>query len=120
MAEFAELFAHHTHYISMLTNEEIAAYTAQFANEEGITFSDEDLAFVRLWAGGHPGLLEGTCRVLGILTGRPVRDATQDWIIHRRAAEILTHDINIQAECRKLWNDLCPAEQEALDGSVPG
>ena len=61
------------------------------------------------------GLLEGTCRVLGILTGRPpLRDPSQDWIIQRRAADILAHDINIEAECRKLWNDLCTGEQEAL------
>jgi hypothetical protein len=33
--------------------------------------------------------LESTCRVLGLVTGRPLRDASQDWIIHRRAAEIL-------------------------------
>jgi DNA-binding winged helix-turn-helix (wHTH) protein len=114
VAEFSELFAHHTYYISLLTDTEVAEYVVQFADQEGVTFSDEDLAFVRLWAGGHPGLLEGTCRVLGILTGRPVRDLSQDWIIHRRAAEILSHDINIQAECRKLWGDLCVAEQEAL------
>jgi DNA-binding winged helix-turn-helix (wHTH) protein len=114
VAEFAELFAHHTHYMSLLTDDESAGYAAQFATEEGITFSEENLAFIRQWAGGHPGLLEGTCRVLGILTGRPMRDPSQDWIIQRRAAEILAHDINIEAECRKLWNDLCTGEQEAL------
>jgi hypothetical protein len=114
VGEFAELFAHHTYYMSLLTDAEITAYSAHFAGEQGVTFSDEDLSFIRLWAGGHPGLLEGTCRVLGMVTGRPVRDASQDWIIHRRATEILTHDINIQSECRKLWNDLCTGEQEAL------
>ena len=79
-----------------------------------MTFSEEDLAFIRLWAGGHPALLETTCRILGMLTGRPVRDASQDWIIHRRAAEVLAQDLNIQAECRKIWNDLTEPEQEAL------
>ena len=82
--------------------------------EEGVTFSDEDLAFIRAWAGGHPALLETTCRILGLLTGRPVRDASQDWIIHRRAAEVLAQDLNIQAECRKIWNDLTDTEQAAL------
>jgi DNA-binding winged helix-turn-helix (wHTH) protein len=114
VSEFAELFAHHTHYISLLTDEEIAAYTAQFTAGQGVTFSDEDLAFIRLWAGGHPGLMEDACRVLGLLTGSPVREPSQDWIIHRRAAEILTRDINIEAECRKLWGNLCEAEREAL------
>jgi DNA-binding winged helix-turn-helix (wHTH) protein len=52
--------------------------------------------------------------VLGMLTGRPVRDPSQDWIIHRRAAEVLAQNLNIQAECRRILGDLAPAEQEAL------
>jgi DNA-binding winged helix-turn-helix (wHTH) protein len=114
VAEFAELFAYHTLYISMLQAAEIEQFVARFAREEGVTFSDEDLAFIRAWAGGHPALLETTCRILGLLTGRPVRDASQDWIIHRRAAEVLAQDLNVQAECRKIWNDLADAEQAAL------
>lgn len=116
VSEFAELFDHHTHFISLLSDQETADYVAEVAGLENVTFSENDIAFIRQWGGGHPGLLEGTCRVLGILTGRPVRDASQDWIIHRRAAEILSHDINIQAECRKLWNDLTLGEQDALIG----
>jgi len=114
VAEFSELFSHHVLYISPLSDEGIAAYLASFAASEDVTFDDEDLAFVRMWAGGHPDLLETTCRVLGMLTGRPVRDPSQNWIIHRRAAEVLAQDINIQAECRKIWNDLTTVEQEAL------
>ncbi len=114
VAEFSELFAHHVLYISPLNEAEIADFAARFVAAEGVTFSAEDLAFVRSWAGGHPGLLETTCRVLGMLTGRPVRDSSQDWIIHRRAAEVLAQDLNIQAECRRIWGDLAPAEQEAL------
>ncbi len=114
VAEFAELFTHHVLYISMLQEHEVRQFAARFAQEEGITFSDEDMAFLRLWSGGHPALLETTCRILGLLTGRPVRDPSQDWIIHRRAAEILAQDLNIMAECRKVWNDLSEAEQEVL------
>ena len=114
VSEFGELFAHHVLYISPLTGDEIADFARRYAEAEGVTFSDEDVAFARTWAGGHPGLLEGTCRVLGLLTGKPVRDRSQDWIIHRRAAEILAQDLSIQAECRKIWSDLAPEEQEAL------
>lgn len=114
VAEFAELFTHHVHYISMLQDAEIRQFAARFADEEAITFSDEDIAFLKTWSGGHPALLETTCRILGLLTGRPVRDSSQDWIIHRRAAEVLAQDLNIQAECRKIWNDLSDAEQAVL------
>jgi hypothetical protein len=114
VAEFGELFDHHVLYVSPLTVEEITGFATRFAAAEGVTFSEDDLAFLRLWAGGHPGLLEATCRVLGLVTGRPIRDPSQDWIIHRRAAEILVQDLNIQTECRKIWADLTPGEQEAL------
>jgi DNA-binding winged helix-turn-helix (wHTH) protein len=126
VAEFGELFDHHIVYVSPMTNAEIAAFATRFAADEGVTFSDDDLAFLRLWAGGHPGLLEAASRVLGLVTGRPTRDPSQDWIIHRRAAEILVQDLNIQAECRKMWADLTPGEQEALlslhrsEGSADG
>ncbi len=114
VAEFAELFAHHVVHITPLDDAEIADFVGRFAQAEGVTFSDENLIFIRTWAGGHPGLLEATCRVLGLLTGKPARDPSQDLIIHRRAAEILAQDINIQAECRKIWNDLTVGEQSAL------
>ncbi len=114
VAEFNELFAHHVLYISPLSDTEIADFAARFVAAEGVTFSAEDLAFIESWAGGHPGLLETTCRVLGMLTGRPVRDPSQDWIIHRHAAEVLAQDLNVQAECRRIWGDLAAAEQEAL------
>jgi hypothetical protein len=114
VVEFGELFDHHVLYVSPLTDAEIADFATRFAAAEGVTFSEEDLVFLRTWAGGHPGLLEATCRVLGLVTGRPVRDASQDWIIHRRAVEILVQDLNIQTECRKIWGDLAPGEQEAL------
>lgn len=112
--EFAELFSHHVHYLSMLKDEELQQFAARFASEESITFSAEDVAFMRIWSGGHPALLETTCRILGLLTGSPVRDPSQDWIIHRRAAEVLAQDLNITAECRKIWNDLDENEQSAL------
>ena len=99
---------------------EVRAFVDRFAREEGVTFSEENLAFLRLWSGGHPALLETACRILGLITGRPERDASQDVIIHRRAAEVLMQDLNILAECRKIWNDLTDLEQEALLAACHG
>lgn len=114
VSEFVELFAYHVLYISVLQEDEVSQFAARFAQEEDITFSAEDVVFLRQWSGGHPALLETICRILGLITGRPVREPSQDRIIHRRAAEVLTQDLNIIAECRKIWNDLNDAEQEAL------
>ena len=112
--EFAEMFEHSTLYISMLHEEEIRQLALRYAEEEGLTFSEDDFTYIRLWSGGHPALLETTCRILGMLTGRPMRDSAQDWIIHRRATDVLTQDLNIIGECRKIWNDLDDIEQAAL------
>ncbi len=114
VAEFAELFEHDTLYLSMLNEAEIRQLATRYAEEEGVTFSEEDLKFIQVWTGGHPALLETTCRILGLLTGRPVREPSQDSIIHRRATEMLTQDLNVLGECRKIWNDLAENEQEAL------
>lgn len=114
VAEFAELFEQDTLYLSMLNDAEIRQLAIRYAEEEGVTFSEEDLKFIRHWTGGHPALLEMTCRILGLLTGRPVRQPSQDSIIHRRATEMLSQDLNVLGECRKIWKDLSDIEQEAL------
>ncbi len=114
VGEFDELFAPYIYYLQPLNEDELAAYVAGFAAAAGITYSADDLAFINLWSGGHPGVLAAVCRVLGELTGPPVRQVSQDVIIHRRAAELLAHDINVQSECCKIWEDLTAPEQEAL------
>ncbi len=114
VAEFAELFARYLLYVSPLDEEETARFAAEFAAKEDVTFSEQDVVFLRLWTGGHPGLLETVCHLLGALTGRPLRDPTQDWIIHRRAAELIPLEPSIQIECRRIWDDLTPQEQDAL------
>lgn len=114
VAEFAELFARHILYLHWLDDAEIAHFAHDFAARADVTFSEPDLAFIRYWAGGHLGLLDGVCHLLGSLTGRPVRDPTQDWIIHRRAAEMIPLNPDIQIECRRIWEDLTVQEQDAL------
>ena len=114
VAEFGELFEHGTLYLSMLSEMEVRQLATRYAAEEGVTFSGDDLKFIQLWTGGHPALLETTCRILGMLTGRPVREPSQDSIIHARATEMLSQDLNVLGECRKIWNDLTEAEQQAM------
>ncbi len=114
VAEFAELFEHGTLYLSMLNDAEIRQLATRYAEEEGVTFSEDDLKFIQSWTGGHPALLETTCRILGLLTGRPMREPSQDSIIHRRVTEMLAQDLNVLGECRKIWSDLSEIEQEAL------
>jgi hypothetical protein len=112
--EFVELFEPFTRYLGNLSHDDANQVIAWVADQEGYTFDDEDRAFLYHHADGHLGLLLAVCRALGEVTGEPVRDAGQDWLIHRQVREQLDRDLNIQAECRKLWDDLTEAQQDAL------
>jgi hypothetical protein len=112
--EFSELFAHDTLFLAPLTCEETQDFMAFLARRDGVTYSEGDLDFVLAKSGGHPGLVEAVCRLLGEVTGRPTRDGTQDMLIHRQVSERLRTDPTIGAECLKLWSALSQDEQSAL------
>ena len=112
--EFIELFEPFTRFLGGLEADDVEQVIAWLASQEGYTFDDEDRAFVQHHADGHLGLLVATCRSLGEVTGQPVRDAGQDWLIHRQVREQFDRDLTVQSECRKLWDDLTESHQEAL------
>jgi hypothetical protein len=112
--EFVELFGPFTRFLGPLVESDVDAIVAWVAAQEGYTFDDQDRAFLHHHADGHLGLLLAVCRALGEVTGKPVRDAGQDWLIHRQVREQLDRDINVQGECRKIWEDLTEAQQDAL------
>jgi len=112
--EFCELFAHHLLFLGPLTEKETRAYALELAQRDHVTFDEQDIQFIQLKSGGHPGLVEAICTVLGGVTGEPARDASQDWIIHRDVSERLRNNRVVQNECFKLWNDLTSEEQDGL------
>lgn len=112
--EFSELFEPFTRFLAPLEQADVDQVIAWVAEQEDYTFGDQDRAFISHHAGGHLGLLLLVSRALGEVTGKPVRDASQDWLIHRQVRERLDRDINVQAECRKLWDDLTEEQQDAL------
>ncbi len=112
--EFVELFEPFTRFLGPLGQADVDQVIAWVAAQEGYTFDDEDRAFLRHHADGHLGLLLSICRALGEVTGEPVRDPGQDWLIHRQVREQFDSDLNVQGECRKLWDDLTEEQQDAL------
>jgi hypothetical protein len=112
--EFVELFEPFTRFLGPLSETDSQEIVAWVATQEGYTFDDQDRAFLRHHADGHLGLLLAVCRALGDVTGEPVRDAGQDWLIHRQVREQLDRDLNVQGECRKLWDDLTETQQDTL------
>ncbi len=112
--EFSELFVHHTRYLPPLGEAGVRRVIARYAEREGVTFSERDIAFIREMADGHPGLLEAVCSALGHVTGPEVHDELTDQQIHRLVRERLESDLIVHSECSRLWDDLTEAEQETL------
>jgi hypothetical protein len=118
--EFIELFEPFTRFLRSLDKPDVDQIIDWVAAQEGYTFDDEDRAFVHHHADGHLGLLLAVCRALGEVTGEPVRDPGQDWLIHRQVREQLDRDLNVQGECLKLWDDLTETQQDTLMAVVGG
>jgi hypothetical protein len=112
--EFVELFGPFTRILGPLQRPDVDEVISWVAVQEAYTFDDEDRAFLYHHADGHLGLLLAITRALGEVTGEPVRDPGQDWLIHRQVREQLDRDANVQGECRKLWDDLTESQQDAL------
>jgi hypothetical protein len=112
--EFVELFEPFTRFLGPLTEADVDEVITWVADQEGYTFDDQDRRFLYHHADGHLGLLLAICRALGEVTGEPVRDSSQDWLIHRQVREQLDSDLNVQGECRKLWDDLTEDQQDTL------
>jgi hypothetical protein len=118
--EFIELFEPFTRSLGPLGRSDVNQVIAWVAQQEGYTFDDQDRDFLYHYGDGHLGLLLAVSRALGEVTGEPVRDASQDWLIHRQVREQFDTDVNVQGECRKLWHDLTDQQQEALIAIVGG
>jgi len=116
VAEFCELFALNTLFLSTLGRDDARQVVAQFAREEEVELSTADTDFIIAQAGGHPGLLEATCRVLAEVSG-DYPDFYRDQS-YKLVRERLDSDVSIRTECAKLWNDLTAEEQEALTAFV--
>ncbi|TEU14564.1 MAG: hypothetical protein E3J21_15590 [Anaerolineales bacterium] len=114
IAEFCELFAHHVRFLSTLKKDDAVRVINRFAGQEELDFSPQDIHFIIAQAGGHPGLLEVVCRLLGAtLSSGEARLYSQDER-HRLLEERLGSDLNVRTECAKLWNDLTDEEQDTL------
>jgi DNA-binding winged helix-turn-helix (wHTH) protein len=114
IGEFCELFAHHTLHLGPLNRENVAHAVEAFMREEGLPVAAGDVDFVWETSGGHPGLLGAVCHVLASMGG------VDDPRGYRLAHEKLDSDLNVRAECVKLWVGLNRDEQRALIEFVAG
>ncbi len=112
--EFYELVAAHIHYLSFWNPSDSGCFCDELAARDQITFDKTDFAFIYEQAGGHPGLTEVVCHLLGKETGAPVRDAHQNRAIHQLILPKLASDENVRSECDKIWDDLADDERQML------
>ncbi len=122
--EFCELFVGHQITLSLLTADMAQQAVARWGTEDGAVLDHGAIEFVIDQAGGHPGLLRTTARLVARMVGGiPIDSRTQALALAR---ERLESDSVIRSECAKLWGQLSPVEQEALlnfladDGELPG
>ena len=117
-AEFRELFAGHTCALGMQPLPQAAEWVRAFAEEEGVSLGEEETAFVIEQAGGHPGLLRAVTRL--VLRARSVAPETYARMGTKLVAEALAADEITRRECERLWTQLEPDEQSALQAVAVG
>jgi len=110
--EFCELFAHQTRVLALLSPQGAGWLLHHFAEEEKLSLSPEDEAFIWQQAGGHPGLLQAVHRVMV----RAMRPDDPFWRLqeYRVVRSQLEDDAVVRVECTKLWDQLSTEEQRAL------
>lgn len=110
--EFCELFAHRTRVLALLSRQEAGWLLRHFAEEEELSLSPEDGAFIWQQAGGHPGLLQAVHRVMV----QAMRPDDPFWRLqeYRVVRGQLEDDPVVRVECSKLWDQLSAEEQRVL------
>jgi hypothetical protein len=117
-SEFCELFSHHTWYLAPLTRPDVERFIHSYSTVHVVAFQSADIDFIYEWAGGHPRLLEGTCRLLAqnLEVTPPTGDTVERWQLYRQVARQVRADEYLQLECAKIWEKCTAVEQAELLG----
>ncbi len=118
-SEFCELFSHQSWYLAPLTRSDVDRFLRRYVTLNEVDFTSADTEFIYEWAGGHPRLLETSCRLLAHhieVATEAVTDPLERWQLHRTVARQLRSDENVQMECDKIWQRCTEAEQAELLG----
>lgn len=111
-AEFRELFAGRVCLLGMLEAAEARAVVTSLAAEETASLTEEEIGFITHTAGGHPGLLHGTTRLL--IRARAKAPHTYRQMGVSLVTEALAGDEVVRGECERLWAQLTPEERQGL------
>ena len=115
--EFAELFSLRTWRLAPLTRSDTEQQVRRYMLAYEAPFVGADIDFVLQWAGGHPRMVDGVCRVLHSALEQASEDLSTPinrWQFHRQQAPVLRADEYLTRECRKIWDECTAAEQSEL------
>jgi hypothetical protein len=115
--EFCELFSHHQWQLAPLTRADVERFVHRYMTAFDIYFTNVDIDFIYAWAGGHPRLLNGVCRVLEEsldALAEASGEAQERRKLHLQVAGRLAQDEELQIECEKIWSKLTEPERTAL------
>lgn len=111
-SEFRELFAGHVCRIGLLSDAKARDWVRAMFAQEGAEIDGDEVDFVLRQAGGHPGLLSATTRLM--LRAKSVAPETYARMGTTLVAEALLGDEIVRNECQRLWDQLAAGEQAAL------
>ena len=115
-SEFCELFSHRAWHLAPLTRADQERYIRRYMMTHDIALTHADMDFICEWAGGHPRLLEGVCRIVGNLLPTGADEPVAREKFYLDAARKLRQDTELTLECSKVWLGCSEAEQQELAG----
>ncbi|MGD1991847.1 MAG: winged helix-turn-helix domain-containing protein [Anaerolineae bacterium] len=116
--EFRELFAGHVCRVGLLSDAKAREWVRSLFTEEGAVVDADETGFVLQQAGGHPGLLIATTRLM--LRAKSVAPETYAKMGTTLVAEALLGDEIVRTECQRLWDQLVSGEQASLRSLAVG
>lgn len=115
--EFAELFSLRTWRLAPLTRSDTEQQVQRYMTAYEAPFVRADIDFIYQWSGGHPRMVDGTCRVLASALDQASEDLSNPlnrWQFLRQLAPALRADDYLTRECRKIWEECTPEERAEL------
>lgn len=117
--EFCELFRQRTWRLAPLTHTDADRLIRRYIEAYEAPFTTPDFDFIYSWAGGHPTMLEGVCRILEAAVaadGQDGSDSAGRWALHQSVGRQLRTADDLMFECAKIWEGCTPSEQTELLG----
>lgn len=116
--EFCELFSLRSWNLAPLVHEDVVRQVRRYVEAFEAKFNTADIDFIFEWAGGHPRMLDGVCRLLdesvSITPPEQDKEGPDRWQLHRDVARRLRNDEFLTRECLKIWEECSEEERNEL------